>query len=115
IRITRTALENLPTDIEEAAISLGASKLKAFFLTVLPNIKTGIIASFILMFIISFNNVPISLFLTGPGVNMLPIVMMSYMEYYYDPSIAALSTLLILLTFGIVILSQKLLGITRYM
>jgi len=40
---------------------------------------------------------------------------MSYMEYYYDPSIAALSTLLILLTFGIVILSQKLLGITRYM
>ena len=115
IRITRTALENLPTDIEEAAISLGASKLKAFFLTVLPNIKTGIVASFILMFIISFNNVPISLFLTGPGVNMLPIVMMSYMEYYYDPSIAALSTLLILLTFGIVILSQKLLGITRYM
>jgi putative spermidine/putrescine transport system permease protein len=66
-------------------------------------------------FITSFNNVPISLFLSGPGVNTLPIVMMTYMEYYYNPSIAALSTLLIGLTLAIVLVAQKLLGISKLM
>jgi putative spermidine/putrescine transport system permease protein len=74
-----------------------------------------LISAFILTFITSFNNVPVSLFLTGPGVSTLPIVMMTYMEYYYNPSIAALSTLLIGITVLIVLASQKLLNTTKYM
>ncbi len=66
-------------------------------------------------FITSFNNVPVSLFLTGPGVNTLPVVMMTYMEYYYNPSIAALSTILIGATLLIVLLAQKLFGISKMM
>ena len=45
-------------------------------------------------FITSFNNVPISLFLTGPGVATLPIQMLVYMEYYFDPTISALSSII---------------------
>jgi putative spermidine/putrescine transport system permease protein len=81
---------------------------------VFPNIRSGIAAAFILAFITSFNNVPISLFLTGPGVATLPIQMLIYMEYYYDPTISALSSIIILITVLIVQSAEKLLGISKY-
>ena len=81
---------------------------------ILPSIKTGVVASFILAFITSFNNVPVSLFLTGPGVATLPIQMLVYMEYYFDPTIAALSSILIVFTVLIVQGAEKLIGISKY-
>ena len=114
VRVVSSSLHNLDPAIEEAAISLGAGRLRAFLLVVLPNIRSGIGAAFILAFIVSFNNVPISLFLTGPGVTTLPISMLVYMEYYFDPTIAALSTLLILFTILLVQGAERLLGLTRF-
>jgi len=115
VRIVKGSLMNLPEEVELAAQSLGANPIKTFFLIILPLIKTSLIAAFILMFIISFNNVPISLFLSGPGITTLPIVMMSYMEYYYDPTIAALSTLLIAVTLIVVLGMQKILGFSKFL
>ncbi len=114
VRVVSAALRNFDPSVEEAAVSLGASPFRAFFLVVLPNIRAGVIAAFILAFITSFNNVPISLLLTGPGIATLPIQMLIYMEYYFDPTIAALSTLLILLTILIVQGAEKALGISQY-
>ena len=102
VRVISASLRNLDSSIEDAAMSLGASRFKMFILVVLPNIRSGIVAAFILAFITSFNNVPISLFLTGPGVATLPIQMMLYMEQYFDPTIAALSTILIFFTVVII-------------
>jgi putative spermidine/putrescine transport system permease protein len=73
-----------------------------------------LVAAFILAFITSFNNVPVSLFLTGPGVATLPIQMLSYMEYYYDPTISALSSIIIVLTVIVVQSAERLLGISKY-
>ncbi len=112
MRVVSASLRNLNLSIEEAAISLGASPLRTFFLVVMPNIRSGIVAAFILSFITSFNNVPISLFLTGPGVATLPIRMMLYMEYNYDPTIAALSTLLIIFTVAIVQAMERILKVS---
>jgi putative spermidine/putrescine transport system permease protein len=112
VRVVSASLRNLSLSIEEAAISLGASPLKTFFLIVMPNIRSGIVAAFILAFITSFNNVPISLFLTGPGVATLPIRMMLYMEYNYDPTIAALSTLLIIFTVVIIQAMERILKVS---
>ena len=56
----------------------------------------------------------VSLFLTGPGVSTLPISMLTFMEYNYDPTIAALSTLLILFSIGLVLIFERLLGLSRY-
>ena len=114
VRVVSSSLANLRTDIDEAAITLGATRLQAFFKVVLPNIRAGVAAAFILAFITSFNQVPVSLFLTGPGVSTLPIEMMAYMETSYDPSIAALSTLLVLFTIALVAATEKVLGISRY-
>lgn len=114
IRVIGSSLDNLDFSIEEAAVSLGATKVKSFFLVVLPNITSGVIAAFMLAFINSFNNVPASLFLTGPGVSTLPISMMSYVEYNYDPAISALSVLLMVITVLIMFAIEKTLGLSHF-
>ena len=114
VRIVSGSLVNLRFDIEEAAVLLGATRLQAFFKVVMPNIRNGIMAAFIIGFITSFNEVPVSLFLTGPGISTLPIDMMGYMEFNYDPSIAALSGLLALMSLSVVLVAEKLLGLSRY-
>lgn len=113
-RVVGASLANLRADIEEAAILLGASRLGAFVRIVLPNIRNGVLAAFILGFITSFNQVPVSLFLSGPGVSTLPVDMLTYMESTYDPSIAALSAMLALLSVAIVLVAERLLGLSRY-
>ncbi|MGQ7848194.1 ABC transporter permease [Granulosicoccus sp. 3-233] len=114
VRVVSASLNNLRSDIEEAAVLLGASRLGAFFRVVLPNIRSGILAAFILGFVTSFNQVPVSLFLSGPGVRTLPIDMISYLETTYDPSVAALAALLAFLSIAIVFLAERFLGFSRY-
>ncbi len=115
VRVTAASLRNFDPRVEEAAISLGASRWKAFFRVILPNIKTGVLAAFILGFTLSFNNVSISLFLSGPGVTTLPIQMLSYMEYYYNPLIAAWSVIIIVLIVLISQIAEKTVGLSKYM
>ena len=93
---------------------MGCSRVGAFRLVVLPNIRGGILAAFILGFITSFNQVPVSLFLSGPGVRTLPIDMIAYMEITYDPSVAALSALLAFMSIAIVLAAERFLGFSRY-
>ncbi len=114
VRVVSASLANLRVDMDDAAVSLGATRWQAFAKVVLPNIRGGMAAAAVLAFITSFNQVPVSLFLTGPGVSTLPIEMMAYMETSYDPSIAALSTVLVLFTIAMVALTEKLLGISKY-
>lgn len=114
VRVVSVSLRNLDPAIEEAAVSLGASRLHSFVSVVLPNIRSGIAAAFILGFITSFNNVPVSLFLSGPGIETLPISMLSYMEYYFDPTIAALSTLLIIFSVTLVQVAERVLGLSKF-
>lgn len=114
VRVVTASLLNLPRDIEDAAVSLGASRLRTFFAIILPNIRAGVAAAAILAFITSFNQVPVSLFLTGPGVSTLPIQMLLYMEKTFDPSLAALSTMLIVFSILLVQLTERALGISKY-
>lgn len=114
VRVVTASLQNLRSDIEEAAVLLGCSRLGAFMRVVLPNIRGGILAAFILGFVTSFNQVPVSLFLSGPGVRTLPIDMLAYMEITYDPSVAALSALLAFMSIGIVLVAERFLGFSSY-
>ncbi|MEM6441440.1 MAG: ABC transporter permease [Pseudomonadota bacterium] len=114
VRVVSASLENLRTDIEEAAMLLGCSRAGAFWKVVLPNIRGGVLAAFILGFVTSFNQVPVSLFLSGPGVRTLPIDMIAYMEINYDPSVAALSALLAFMSVAIVFAAERFLGFSKY-
>ena len=71
------------------------------------------VAAAIFVFITSFDQATVSIFLTGPGVMPLPIRIYSYIEFAVDPMIAAVSTFLILFAFAMIALLQKLLGLDR--
>jgi putative spermidine/putrescine transport system permease protein len=114
VRVVSASMNNLRGDMEEAAVLLGCSRAGAFFRVVLPNIRGGILAAFILGFITSFNEVPVALFLSGPGVTTLPIDMIGYMETTYDPSVAALASLLAFLSIAIVFAAERFIGLSRY-
>ncbi|MGX7075495.1 ABC transporter permease [Globicatella sp. HMSC072A10] len=112
IRLVGSSLQNLDYSIEEAAWTLGYTKFQAITKIVLPNISSGIFAAFMLAFINSFNNIPVSMFLTGPGVTTLPITILNYMEFNYNPAVSAISTLLMLLTVVLMYLIDKTLGLS---
>lgn len=111
IRVVGSAMEQFDFSIEEAAWSLGCEKKKAFFQVVLPNVTSGISSAFMLAFINSFNNIPVSMFLTGPGVSTFPATLMNYIEYNYDPTVSAVSVMLMAATVIIMVIVDKTLGI----
>lgn len=111
IRVVGSTIEQLDLSIEEVSWTLGCTRLQTFIKVVLPNITSGIFASFMLAFINSFNNIPVSQFLSGPGVTMLPTNLMNYIEYNYDPSVSALSVILMLGTVVLMYIIEKTLGL----
>jgi len=111
IRVVSASLASFDFSIEEAAISLGSPPAKTFFTIVLPNIRSGVIAAFILCFITSINDVSVSLFLTGPGISTLPIQLLAHMEQFFDPTIASVSVVLMLLTIVVMIIVERTLGL----
>ncbi|MFD1955577.1 ABC transporter permease [Paenibacillus thailandensis] len=114
IRVVGSSLANFDFSIEEAAMSLGAGRLTTFFKVILPNIRSGIIAAVLIAFLESFNNVDISLFMTGPGVSTLPIQMLTYVENYFDPTVSAISVLLMAFTAVFMFLIERLMGLSQF-
>jgi putative spermidine/putrescine transport system permease protein len=112
VRVIGASLASFDFSIEEAAISLGSRPVKTFFTVVLPNVRAGVIAAFILAFITSLNDVSISLFLTGPGVSTLPIQILAHVEQFFDPTVASVSVLLMILTVGVMAVVERTLGLT---
>jgi putative spermidine/putrescine transport system permease protein len=103
VNILAANLVGLDATLEEAARDLGAAAPTVLWRIVLPQIRSGLVVSALLAFIVSFDQVESSLFLTRGENNTLPIEMFLYMEKWQDPTIAALSALLILFAFALVV------------
>ena len=104
--VIQSRLSEMDRSIEEAAMDLGCRPMQVFFLVTLPNMSQSLIAAWLLTFTLSFDDVVISEFLSGPGVTTLPQVIFSYARRGVNPSIYAAATCLIAtVTFGIVIYS----------
>jgi putative spermidine/putrescine transport system permease protein len=112
VRVISASLASFDFSVEEAAISLGSPPLRTFFTIVLPNVRSGVIAAFILAFITSINDVSTSLFLTGPGISTLPIAILAHVEQFFDPTVASVSVLLMLLTVAVMVVVERTLGLT---
>ncbi|GFZ26158.1 ABC transporter permease [Lactobacillus corticis] len=113
IRLVTAGMLMLDRHIEEAAWISGCSAKKTFFLVVLPNIKASIIAAFMMCFINSFNNIPISLFMNGPELTLLPQAIMNYLQNNYDPTVSAISVVLMVFTGVLMILVEKFIGVNE--
>jgi putrescine transport system permease protein len=93
--VIQSRLSEVDRSIEEAATDLGARPVQVFFLVTLPNIAPALVSAWLLTFTLSFDDVVISEFLSGPGVTTLPQVIFSYARRGVNPSIYAAATLLI--------------------
>ena len=93
--VIQSRLLEMDHAIEEAAMDLGARPFQVFFLITMPNILPAIFAAYLLAFTLSFDDVVIAEFLSGPGVNTLPQVIFGYARRGINPTIYAAATLLI--------------------
>ncbi|MCB8748955.1 ABC transporter permease [Rhodoferax sp. U2-2l] len=101
--VIQSRLLEMNRAIEEAAMDLGAKPFQVFFLITMPNILQAIFAAFLLAFTLSFDDVVIAEFLSGPGVNTLPQVIFGYARRGINPTIYAAATLLIVSVTAVVI------------
>ncbi|WP_333899280.1 ABC transporter permease [Agrobacterium pusense] len=113
IRTTLAVLATSDKFLEEAGRTLGAGPWKAIFYVVLPQAMQGIAAGAFFAFNISFDEAILSLFLRSPEIMTLPIQIYTQLEFSPDPSIAAASTLMILLTVIMILIIDRLFGIQR--
>jgi putative spermidine/putrescine transport system permease protein len=114
LRTTLAVLQNFDRRVEEAAAMLGAPPARVFFEVTLPLIRPGVIAGGIFGFIVSFDQLPISLFLVVPGGETLPVVLLNYIRFDLDGAIAAASMVSILLALSAVLLLERIIGLRAY-
>ncbi|MEH7225453.1 ABC transporter permease [Bacillus sp. JJ1566] len=113
MRLVVASLVGFDRTIEQAAMNLGAGSLRVFFQITLPIIKSGVIAGAIFAFITSFDDLTVALFIVSTDVVTLPVRIYTYMQYQYDPIITSVSSIVILLTFVLMIVIERVLGIGK--
>lgn len=114
VRTVSATLHEVDRSMSEAAQMLGANRWRTFRYVTLPLLRPGLIAGATFSLIVSFDEFTISLFLTGPNLVTLPIQIYNYVEYVVDPTIAAVSALLVLGSAFAVLAIEKWLGLERH-
>ena len=100
LRLVLAAFSRFDFNLEDAARSLGARPATALWHVTIPILRPSLIAGFMLTAILSFVNLPVSMFLTTADTATLPVAMFAYMESRMDPMIAAAGTMIVLLAAG---------------
>jgi putative spermidine/putrescine transport system permease protein len=95
VTLAVAGLARVDHTIEEAAADLGAPPRTVLWRATLPQMRATLVAAAAFSFIISFDELDASIFLVGQQANTLPTAMFIYMQKYQDPTLAALSSLLI--------------------
>lgn len=95
--VIQARLQDMDRSLAEAAQDLGCTPLKVFFLVTLPLLSQALISAWLLTFTISLDDVVISAFLSGPGSNPLPIVILSRARLGLDPTVNVIATITVVL------------------
>lgn len=112
-RTTAGIAAQLDPSLEEASMLFGASRLTTFRRIVLPLLMPGVLAGMFLVFVQSLDNVSMTLFLAPPGTTVLPLRMYAMLEEELDPRIAAISGVLIVISFTALVAVQRLAPLLR--
>jgi len=115
LRTTGAALSQIDPALLDASYSLGAGWWTTFRRVTLPLIGRGIGAGAFLAFMASFDNVPVSLFLADERTEVLPIHLWQQIETNLDVRTAAASGLIVIFTLVLMVLAERLAGLTRQM
>ena len=113
LRLTMASLTGFDRNLERAARNLGATRWQAFRRVMLPLIAPGVTAGAAFAFIVSFDDLVVSLFLSSPTLTTLPVRIYNYIDQSSSPMITAVGALLVLVAVAIVVLIDRLVGIER--
>lgn len=113
VRLVTASLVGVNRQLEEAAATMGARPLTAFWRVTLPAIRPGVFAGALFAFVISFVDLEKSLFLVGPGATTLPIAIINYLEWSIDPTIAAVATVQISAITLVMVITDRFFKLTR--
>lgn len=113
VRMVLSALAGFDRALEEAAMNLGASPPRAVLSITLPIITPGLVAAAIFAFIESFGNLTLSTFIAGPRDSTLPVRLFTYVEFAYDPTVTAVSTIILIITLGAMLLLARVASFER--
>lgn len=111
IRLVMASHTGINPEIERAARSLGAPPIKAFMKATVPIIRGGIMAGAVFAFIMSFENVTISVFLSTPRMVTLPVRIFNYWDKVIEPWLIAINALVIVWTFVIIAVFDRIVSI----
>jgi spermidine/putrescine transport system permease protein len=112
VLVVQARLIGIKRVYEEAAMSLGANRFQTFREITLPLLMPAIVASVLLVFTISFDNITASMFWRPAGVETMPTQILSMLKVSISPEINALGTLMIIVTVGLPLLGG---GLSRYL
>jgi spermidine/putrescine transport system permease protein len=101
-------LEGMDQHLEEAAMTLGADEITTFWKVTVPQLWPGILAGALLAFTMSFDDFVITSFVSGSGSSTLPIVVYGMVRRNIEPSINAISTIILLVTTALIYLADRL-------
>jgi putative spermidine/putrescine transport system permease protein len=110
-----SVLQRYDAGIEEAAALLGASALGTLWQVTLPLLRPGLFAGALYAFATSFSEVPISVFLSGSRVTTFPVEVFTTLQFDFDPSILAISTIVTAISLVTVFAMQRLLGLHTFL
>jgi len=115
VRTVTASLQQVDRSLEEAALTLGAPPWRVFTKVTVPQIVPGITAGCLFCFMVSFDEFPMSFWLSDAETMPLPIFLQDSISKIFDPSIAAMASLMILTGILAVIGLEKLVGLRRAM
>jgi putative spermidine/putrescine transport system permease protein len=113
MRTVITSLQLVDLNLEDAARTLGASRMRTFWRVTMPQIAPGVAAGALFAFMVSFDNVPVSLWLADAEYTPVPLLLMHQLVNVFDPSIPAMSTIVIVLALGGALILERLVGMRR--
>ena len=108
--IMNSRLENLDFTIEEAAIDLGANPFQVFVKVIFPLIKSSLLGAMLITFALSFDEFVVTYFIIG-AKNTLPLLIWGMMRLGVSPVINTISSLMIIVSIGLILISYKILKI----
>ncbi len=107
IRVVAAGLVGINPALEEAAINLGCSQTTAFFKVVLPLLRSSLVSGAIFSFIVSFSDINVAMFISGPNTATLPLHIYSEIQWQGDPTIAAASSISIIVVLLLILVVQR--------
>src|SRR5690348_1250933 len=113
LRLVIAAASGSDPQLEQAAVSLGASTWQSFRRVTLPLILPGVVSGWVLAFITSFDEVTMTVFIASPRTTTLPVRLFLYIQDNIDPLVAAVSAALIGLAVLAMLVLDRLVGLER--